>query len=112
MGLRKLFAMTSGIVTRDRGKYWPLADQYIPCNNPRINCRMYFVSSSPLVSKEGNVASKVQLNLSTTATLETEENGVCREVETRVNVWTVGQKQMAIVERWPLWIGGRCWGFD
>ena len=76
---KKTFAMTSGIVTR--GKYWPLADQYIPCNNPRINCRMSFVSSSPLVSKKGNVASKVQLNLSTMATLETEENGLCREVE-------------------------------
>ena len=109
MGLRKL-AMTSGIVTR--GKYWPLADQYIPCNNPRINCRMYFVSSSPLFSNEGNVASKVQLSPSTIATSGTEENGVCREVETRVNVWTVGQKQMAIVERWPLWIGGRWWGFN
>ena len=24
--------MTSVIVTRDRGKYWPLADQFIPCN--------------------------------------------------------------------------------
>ena len=73
---------------------------------------MYFVSSSPLFSNEGNVASKVQLSPSTTATSGTEENGVCRDVETRVNVWTVGQKQMAIVERWPLWIGGRWWGFD
>ena len=67
---------------------------------------------SPFVSKDGNVAAKVQLNLSTTATLGTEENGLCREVETRVNVWTVGKKQMAIVERWTLWIGGRWWGFD
>ena len=38
----------------------------------------------------------VQLNLSTTATLGTEESGHCREVETRVNIWTVGQK------KWPL----------
>ena len=30
----------------------------------------------------------------------------CSEVEIRVNVWTVRQK-MAIVERWPLWRGGR-----
>ena len=38
----------------------------------------------------------VQLNLSTMATLGTEESGRCREVETTVNVWTVRQK------RWPL----------
>ena len=34
----------------------------------------------------------VQLNLSTTATLRTEERGRCKEVQTRVNVWTVRQK--------------------
>ena len=31
----------------------------------------------------------VQLKLSTIATLGTEGGGRCREVETRVNVWTV-----------------------
>ena len=31
----------------------------------------------------------IQLNLSTMVTLGTEKNGHCREVETRVNVWTV-----------------------
>ena len=53
---------------------------------------------------------KLQLNLSTTATLGTEESGRCnrcKEVETRVNVRTVCQK-MAVVERWPLWRGGHC----
>ena len=38
----------------------------------------------------------IQLNLSSTATLGTEESVHCREVETRVNVWTVRQK------KWPL----------
>lgn len=37
--------------------------------------------------------SKAQLNLSTAAILGTEESGHCREVETRVNVWTVHQKK-------------------
>ena len=32
------------------------------------------------------------LNHSTTATLGTEESGLCRGVETRVNVWTACQK--------------------
>jgi len=53
---------------------------------------------------------ELQLNLSTTATFGTEESGCCREVETRVNVWTVHQKkkkndccrEVAIVERWQL----------
>ena len=52
---------------------------------------------------------KLQLNLSTTATLGTEESGRCnhcKEVETIVNVWTVCQKngrsrEVAVVERWP-----------
>jgi len=38
----------------------------------------------------------IQFNLSTTATLGTEESGCCREIETRVNVWAVCQKN------WPL----------
>ena len=29
-----------------------------------------------------------------------------------MNVWTVGQKQKTVVERWPLWIGGPWWRFD
>ena len=39
------------------------------------------------------VLRKVQLNLSTTVTLGTEKSGHCREVETRVNVWTARQKK-------------------
>ena len=34
----------------------------------------------------------IQLNLSTTTTLGTEESGLCWEVEARVNVWTAHQK--------------------
>ena len=37
---------TSGIVTRDRGKNWPIADQRILQNNPRNNCATNFGSSS------------------------------------------------------------------
>ena len=40
------------------------------------------------------------------ATLGTEESSHCREVEIRVNEWTVHQKnchcrEVAVVERWP-----------
>ena len=28
--------------------------------------------------------------------------GRCREVKTRVNVWTVCPKKMAVVQRWPI----------
>ena len=51
----------------------------------------------------------VQLNHSTMATLGTEESSRYREVETRVNVWTVPQKKIAVVERLPLWRDGRQW---
>ena len=44
----------------------------------------------------------LQLNLSTTVTLGTEESDSCREVEARLNVWTVRQK------RWLLSSGVRC----
>jgi len=49
----------------------------------------------------------VQLNLSAMATLGREESGHCREVEMRVNVWTVRQEKMAVVKRWPFCGGGR-----
>ena len=48
----------------------------------------------------------VQLNLSATAILGKEESGHCREVEMRVNVWTVRQKKMTVVKRWPFCGGG------
>ena len=43
------------------------------------------------------VLRKVLLNLSTTLTLGTEKSGHCREIETRVNVWTVRQKKKKAV---------------
>ena len=45
---------------------------------------------------------RAELNLSRTVTLGSEESGRCREVETRVSVWAVRKKKVAIVERWPL----------
>ena len=53
---------------------------------------------------------KVQLNLSTMATVGTEESGRCKEVavlerfQTRVDVWIfcpLGRKKVAVVKRWP-----------
>ena len=49
--------------------------------------------------REGLSHQSLQLNPSTTVTLGTEESGGCKEVETRVNVWTVRQKKVAVVER-------------
>ena len=51
----------------------------------------------------------IQLKLRSAAeTLGTEKSGHCREMvvveaETTVNVQTVRLKEMAVVERWPLW---------
>ena len=53
---------------------------------------------------------KVQLNLSTMATVGTEESGRCKEVavlerfQTRVDAWIFclpGRKKVAVVKRWP-----------
>ena len=60
---------------------------------------------------------KIQLNLSTMATFETEESSHCRKgavVERLKQEWIYGlsAKKMAIVERWPLWKGSRLWRFD
>ena len=74
----------------------------------------------------------IQLNFSTTATLGTEQSGRCRDVETRVNVWSVRQISSLCRDvetrvsvwtvrqkKWPLERGGRhipwtpeIWGFD
>ena len=61
------------------------------------------------VSFKGNyeVTLELQLYVFARAILGTEENSHCTEVETRVNVWTVRQKngqcrEVAVVERWPL----------
>ena len=48
------FAKTSGTVTRDREKNWPIADRRVPSNYPRINCGTHFGSISLLVSKVVN----------------------------------------------------------
>ena len=37
------------------GKYWLIADQRLPSNDPRNNCRTHFDSSSLLVSKVTNL---------------------------------------------------------
>ena len=39
------FAKSSGIVTKDREKDWPIADRRDPSNNPRDNCRSNFFSN-------------------------------------------------------------------
>ena len=48
------FAKTSGAVTRDREKNWPIADWRVPSNDPRINCGTHLGSSLLLVSKVAN----------------------------------------------------------
>ena len=48
------FAKTSGTVTRDRKKNWPIADWRVPSNNPRNTCGTHFGSSSLVVSKVVN----------------------------------------------------------
>ena len=45
------FAKTSGTVTKNREKNWPIADQPVPCNDPRINRGTHFRSSSLLFPK-------------------------------------------------------------
>ena len=49
--------MTSGIVTRDRETFWPIADQPVPCNDPRNKCGINFGSSplKALLNEETNV---------------------------------------------------------
>ena len=49
---------------------------------------------------------ELQLYLFAEATLGTEESSHCREVETKVKVWTVRPK------KWPMWRGDRWWRFD
>ena len=45
------FAKTSGTVTSDREKNWPIADRRVSTNDPRNNCGMHFGSRSLLISK-------------------------------------------------------------
>ena len=46
-----IFAKTSGTVSRDTGKKWPIADQRAISNSPTNNCGTPFGSSSLLVPK-------------------------------------------------------------
>ena len=50
-----------------------------------------------LLFEINRVITIIQLNLSSTATLGTKEGSYCREVETRVNVWIVRQKNITVV---------------
>ena len=81
--------------------YLPLYHQCLILGKLKDACQSY---ASPIL-KQTTTQRLIQLNLSTTATLRIEESGHCREVETKVNVWTVRPKKMAVVERWPLWRG-------
>ena len=36
------FSKTSGTVTEDREKNWPIADQHVTSNDPRSNCGIPF----------------------------------------------------------------------
>ena len=67
-------------------------------------CRWRPVTEQWRQKIKNNNNKKIQLNLSTTATLGTEETGHCREVETRVNVWTVRQKMWPLGEVWLYFI--------
>jgi len=66
--------------------------------------KMLWKSQGFLVPQQQKLGTRVrvqlciQLNLSTMATLGTEESGLCWEVETRVNVWTVHQKNGRVRE--------------
>ena len=48
------FAKTSGNVTINKEKNWPIADRRVPNNDPRNNCGTDFGSSPPLVCKVVN----------------------------------------------------------
>ena len=48
------FAKTSGTVTRDWRKIWPIADRHLPSNDPRNNCGTHFGSSPLPLSKVAN----------------------------------------------------------
>ena len=47
-------------VTKDREKNYPIADQYVPSNDPRDNCETNVDSSPLLVSKVANEATQVK----------------------------------------------------
>ena len=52
---RPIFFKGKALGTRlKRETTWPIADQRVPCNDPRINCGTHFGTSSRLVSKVAN----------------------------------------------------------
>ena len=69
--------------------YLPLYHQCLILGKFKYTCQSY---ASPIL-KQTNTQRLIQLNLSTVATLGTEESGLCREVETKVNVWAVCPKK-------------------
>ena len=50
------FAMTSGTVTRDKEKNWPVADGRVPCNNPRNICGMHLARGRDSTNERGGDA--------------------------------------------------------
>ena len=85
--------------------YWLLFGEVFPENSCEIGqffCE--FVPKNP--PKFDFFLRDLSEALVIVATLGTEESGHCREVETRVNVWTVCQKKLL------LWRGGLQWRFD
>lgn len=56
--------------------------------------------------------SPIQLNLSSRATLGTEESGRYREAKSRLESMDCLPRKLAVEERWSLWRGGRQWRFD
>ena len=85
--------------------YWLLFGEVFPENSCEIGqffCE--FVPKNP--PKFDFFLCDLSEALVIVATLGTEESGHCREVETRVNVWTVCQKKLL------LWRGGLQWRFN
>ena len=93
------------ITTKSTVFYWLLFGEVFPKNSCEIGqffCE--FVAKNP--SKFEFFLRNLSEALVIVATLGTEESGHRREVETRVNVWTVCQKKLL------LWRGGHWWRFD
>ena len=48
---KEAFEKTSGTISKDRGKNWPIADRRVPSSDPRNNSGTHLGSSPLLVSK-------------------------------------------------------------
>ena len=84
---------------------------HLPCKRDQIKMRGYM--DRPVTPPERVTSPtwgppppcKQALNLSTTATLATEESGRCREVLNKsqcMDLLSAGRKNAAVIERWPL----------